>query len=118
MCGGTGKGRLTTFLEAAPAAIFVTYAIAVSFSTYFCMYGFRKPFAAATFEGEAFFGSFLELKSAIVISQILGYAISKYVGIRVCSELPARYRASILALLITVALAGISWLLYRHNQID
>jgi hypothetical protein len=103
----SGKGRLTAFLETAPSAIFVGYAVAVSFSTYFCMYGFRKPFAAATFEGEAFFGSFLELKSAIVISQIMGYAISKYIGIRVCSELPSRYRASVLALLIGVAMAAL-----------
>lgn len=103
-----GKGRLTTLLETAPSAVFVAYAITVSFSTYFCMYGFRKPFAAATFEGETFFGSFLELKSAIVISQIVGYAISKYVGIRVCSELPARHQASLLTLLIGISLAALA----------
>ncbi len=102
------EGRLTAFLESAPSAIFVAYAIAASFATYFCMYGFRKPFAAATFEGETFFGSFLELKSAIVISQIVGYAISKYIGIRACSELASRYRASALALLIGIALAALA----------
>ena len=101
-------GRLTRYLETAPTPLFVAYATGVSFSTYFCMYGFRKPFAAATFEGEAFFGSFLELKSAIVISQILGYAISKYVGIRVCSELPSRYRAGALVILIATSLAALA----------
>jgi hypothetical protein len=101
-------GRLTRYLEAAPASVFVLYAITVSFSTYFCMYGFRKPFAAATFQGEAFFGSFLELKSAIVISQIVGYAISKYVGIRVCSELPSRHRSLALAVLIGVSLSALA----------
>ena len=33
----------------------------------------------------------VELKTALVISQIIGYTVSKYVGIKVCSEItPAR----------------------------
>ena len=43
---------LTSWLEKAPAPVFAAYAIAAAFTTYFCMYAFRKPFAAATFEGE------------------------------------------------------------------
>ena len=38
-------------LEAAPAPLFALYAVTASFSTYFCMYAFRKPFAAANFPG-------------------------------------------------------------------
>jgi hypothetical protein len=101
------SGALTRWLERAPSPLFVGYAIVASFTTYFCMYAFRKPFAAARFEGEAFMGSFLELKSAIVISQIIGYSLSKYIGIKVCSELDGARRAAALVLLIGWALGAL-----------
>ena len=41
--------RLTAALEARPALLAV-YATTTGFCTYFCMYAFRKPFAAAKFE--------------------------------------------------------------------
>jgi hypothetical protein len=77
--------------------------VIASFGTYFCMYAFRKPFAAARFDGQIFAGTDLELKSALVISQVLGYAISKYAGIKLCSELPPRRHAIALVLLIAWA---------------
>ena len=67
------------------------------------MYAFRKPFAAATFEGQKLFGSDVELKTALVISQIIGYTISKYLGIKVCSEITPPRRAFALVLLIVWA---------------
>ena len=81
------QGPITTFLLSSPEIVFVSYAIFASFSTYFCMYAFRKPFAAATFAGLQFFGTTIKLKKAIVISQIIGYALSKYAGIKICSEI-------------------------------
>ena len=93
-------GRLTLFLERAPSAVFVSYAIFAAFCTYFCMYAFRKPFAAAKFEGAVFFNSMVQLKTAIVISQILGYALSKYIGIKVCSEITPSRRVFALVFLI------------------
>jgi hypothetical protein len=100
-------GRLTPWLENAPAPVFATYAIIAAFSTYFCMYAFRKPFAAAKFEGEFFLGTTVALKTAIVISQIIGYALSKYIGIKVCSEVSAARRAITLVLLIVWAEAAL-----------
>src|SRR5438045_8508231 len=79
-------GRLTSWLEKAPTAVFAAYAIVAAFTTYFCMYAFRKPFAAARFDGEFFLHTKIALKTAIVIGQIIGYALSKYIGIKVCSE--------------------------------
>src|SRR4030095_4394455 len=73
-----GKKRtVTRMLERAPAPVFVAYSIVAAFTTYFCMYAFRKPFAAAKFDNEVFwfFGSSIGLKTALVISQIIGYAI-------------------------------------------
>jgi len=93
-------GALTGWLERAPGPLFVAYAIAAAFSTYFCMYAFRKPFAAATFEGEHFWGTAVALKTALVISQIIGYALSKYIGIKFCSEVTPSRRAFNLVFLI------------------
>ena len=98
---------MTRFLERAPSAVFVGYAITAAFTTYFCMYAFRKPFAAAKFEGEFLLGSSVELKTALVISQIIGYALSKYVGIKVCSEVTPARRAPLLLLLIGWAQAAL-----------
>ena len=97
---GTPVGE---WLERAPRSVFVGYAVVAAFGTYFCMYAFRKPFAAARFDGELFFDTFLELKSAIIISQVIGYALSKYIGIKVCSELSPRRHAGALVLLIVGA---------------
>ena len=99
--------RFTAFLNTAPRPIFVAYAILATFCTYFCMYAFRKPFAAATFEGALFLGTQVELKTAIVISQIIGYAISKYIGIKVCSEVTPGRRAAMLIGLILWAQAAL-----------
>lgn len=100
-------GRLKHQLSTAPTPVFVVYAVVAAFGAYFCMYAFRKPFAAARFEGEVFAGGELELKSAIVISQVLGYALSKYAGIKVCSELPSRYHPIALIALIVWAEAAL-----------
>jgi len=98
---------LSNWLAKAPAPVFISYAVVVAFATYFCMYAFRKPFAAAKFEGVHFLGSEVALKTAIVISQILGYALSKFVGIKVCSEAKPGQRAWLLIKLILVAEASL-----------
>lgn len=100
-------GPLTGLLARAPAPVFVAYAASAAFGAYFCMYAFRKPFTVARFEGEAFLGGSLELKSAIVISQVMGYAISKYLGIKFVSELPPRKHALALVGLIVWAEAAL-----------
>jgi phosphonate degradation associated HDIG domain protein len=99
--------RLTNWLATAPKPIFIGYAVAAAFSTYFCMYAFRKPFAAARFEGQLFLGTEIALKTAFVVSQILGYTVSKYVGIKVCPETRAGRRAGMLVLLILCAEAAL-----------
>jgi hypothetical protein len=71
------------------------------------MYAFRKPFAAATFSGLHFFGSNVQLKTALVISQIIGYALSKFIGIKVCSEASGTSRAKLLIWLIGWAQAAL-----------
>ena len=99
--------RLRNKLAAAPKPVFIAYAIATAFATYFCMYAFRKPFAVARFEGEQFLGGNIALKTAFVVSQILGYTVSKYIGIKVCPEVRPGRRASMLVLLILAAEAAL-----------
>jgi Family of unknown function (DUF5690) len=99
--------RLTAWLERAPRSVFAAYAGSAAFATYFSMYAFRKPFAAASFAGMHLWGSGIELKTAFVVSQIIGYTISKFVGIKVCSEITAAGRAAALLGLIAVAEAAL-----------
>ncbi len=80
--------------------VLALWAVSAAFTAYFCMYAFRKPFAAAPFEGEAFG---LQLKIALVLSQVIGYALSKFIGIGLVSETPARRRAWTLIVLIAIA---------------
>ncbi|GAA4436653.1 DUF5690 family protein [Bremerella cremea] len=78
-------------------------AAAAGFLTYFAMYAFRKPFTAAQYSGESLWGSGVELKTSFVIAQIVGYAISKYLGIDLCTRIPDRFRAVALIGLIGIA---------------
>ena len=85
-------------LVVAGPTVFSAYCIAAAFGTYFCMYSFRKPFTAGTFEGTIFLG--LGYKSVLVAAQVAGYTLSKFAGIKFVSEMSANYRAvSILGLL-------------------
>jgi hypothetical protein len=89
---------VTRRLERAHVLAFAAYAVLMAFSTYFCMYAFRKPFAAATWEGETF--GPLSLKGAFIIGQLAGYATSKLLGVKFNSELPLARRRLALFLLI------------------
>ena len=93
--------RVTRWLSTAPPGLFAAYAVTMAFATYFAMYSYRKPFAASTYADETFW--ILDLKSALVISQVAGYALSKMLGIKFNSELPPQRRAWALVLLIVWA---------------
>lgn len=81
-----------------------------AFAAYFAMYAFRKPFAAATFDGAAGWDFALDYKSALLIAQVLGYALSKFIGIRVVAEFGRHGRAK--AILTLVAVSWIALLLF------
>lgn len=72
-----------------------------AFGVYFCMYGFRKPFTVASFEGLAYFG--VDYKVLIIIAQVMGYFISKFIGIKFISELKPEKRIFYLFTFIAVA---------------
>jgi len=87
---------------------FTVYASVVAFSLYTCVYAFRKTFAVATFEGIQFAG--MSYKVWLVTFQVIGYAISKFIGIKVVAELKSHSR--MMGIFLMVAIAGISWLLF------
>jgi Family of unknown function (DUF5690) len=69
-----------------------------AFSTYFCMYGFRKTISATTFDGIMTLG--ISFKSALIVAQVLGYMTSKFIGIKLISELDITKRGRNILLLI------------------
>jgi len=80
---------------------FVLNASVASFGVYFCMYAFRKPFTVATFEGLEVFH--IDYKILLIIAQVIGYVISKFIGIKIISELKANQRVFYLLGLIGIA---------------
>ncbi len=96
-----GESRLTRWLTNASPGLFAAYAVTMAFTTYFEMYSFRKPFAAAHYSADTFWG--LDLKSALIVSQLMGYALSKLIGVKFNSEMPPQRRAWALVLLIVWA---------------
>ncbi len=76
-----------------------------AFGVYFCMYGFRKPFTAASYSELDIFG--IDYKSVLVTSQIVGYLLSKAIGVKVISEMEPQRRISTLLVLVGLALASL-----------
>ncbi len=107
--GGGWLGRaLTERLARASPATFAAFAIAAAFGTYFCMYAYRKAFVAAPFAAQVDLGllGVLDLKVVFVNAQLLGYAVSKFAGIKVVSETGGASRGrTIMGLIIAAELA-------------
>lgn len=84
------------------------YAALVSFGTYVFVFGFRKSFTVCTFDGMTF--GPIAYKTALVISQMLGYLLAKFYGIRFISSMQKVNRYKIIFLLTGIAWAA--WLLF------
>lgn len=82
----TGTGLLRS-----PLALFL-WATVAAFGAYFCMYGVRRPFAVAAYEGTPELWG-VAYKTALITAQVFGYTISKFVGIKVVSEMKPAGRA-------------------------
>ena len=102
--------KIQTWLSKQPAHIFSIFAIVAAFSSYFSMYAFRKPFAAGSYaeiEAVTILGATLQYKTILIISQVIGYCLSKFMGIKIISEMPASRRALSIALCIGIAWAAL-----------
>ncbi len=89
-------------------SFFIFWTIIATFSTYFCMFAFRKPFTAATFEGFNYYS--VSYKILLVIAQVLGYACSKFFGIVYISQLKKQHRVN--AILALMSFAGLTLLAF------
>lgn len=97
----TTRKRFSDFL-------FILWAGGAALLSYSLVYALRKPFTAASFENAEFFD--LDYKVVVTISQILGYVISKFIGIKLISELQHEERFKFI--LTSVLLAEASLILF------
>lgn len=72
------------------------------------VFGFRKSFTVATFDGLTIAG--YSYKTVLVISQMLGYMLAKFYGIKYISELKRHGRGRIIIYLTLIS--WLSWLFF------
>lgn len=92
------------------------WASTAAFISYFCMYMYRKPFTAATYDDWTLWD--MDYKILLVIAQVIGYAISKFIGIRFISGLDGSKRNLYFIGLISfsfAALLGFMWTPYPYG---
>ena len=99
------NNKLQQALERANPVLFSTFAGLAGFAAYFSMYAFRKPFSVATFASVPGWHFALDYKIALVLAQVLGYAVSKMIGVKFIAEVTPNKRAGAIVVLIFM-----SWL--------
>lgn len=102
------KSKITHWLETTNGFGFTVYVSVCSFCLYTCIFALRKTFGVATYENLSVWGA--DFKVWMVIFQVLGYMLSKFIGIKVVSELAAASRAR--GILIMVSVASLAWLFF------
>lgn len=93
--------RLSDFL-------FILWAGGAALLSYSLVYALRKPYTAAMFDGFEVFG--MDYKVVVTIAQIVGYVISKFIGIKLISELKRENRLKYI--LCFIVLAEVSLVLF------
>lgn len=81
---------IRSFLSRSPLYVLALYASVLIFLVYTCAYAYRKPFTAAIYEGEILWG--FDVKILYVLSEIIGYALSKFIGVRILPSMKAGHR--------------------------
>lgn len=84
------------------------YSAVTVFLTYTMIFGFRKSFTVTTFDGLEIAG--YSYKTILVLSQMLGYMLAKFYGIKYISELKRHGRGKII--LVLTCISWLSWLLF------
>lgn len=97
-----GHPAITNWLANTRGLYFVLYCMTAAFLTYSSMYAFRKPFTAAMFDGMELWN--IDYKIILITSQVLGYMLSKFIGIKYISELKSNTRIRSILVLI-----GLAW---------
>jgi Family of unknown function (DUF5690) len=85
--------------------VLTIFAGIAAFFTYLCFYPFRRAYTAATYDGISFFG--IDYKILLISAQVLGFATSKWLGIKYVSEMMPTQRPKNLMIMIAC-----SWVCY------
>ncbi len=96
---------VSAWLSRQPRALFILWAVGAAFAAYGCMYAFRRPFAVAEYSGLTVCG--YDYKAIATVTQILGYTLSKFLGIKFVSESKPGRRIAMVVLLIAIAEVGL-----------
>lgn len=99
---------ITRWLSTTNGVWFSIYTAGSAFGLYLCVFALRKTYNVAIYEGFEFAG--IGYKSWMVIFQVVGYMVSKFIGIKVVSEFKANARAK--GILLMSSIAALSWLLF------
>ena len=78
------------------------------FVIYTCMYGFRKPYTVGEYSQLKFMG--ISYKVCLVVAQVIGYMLSKFIGIKFISSLQPKFRA--VGILVCIGIAWMSLFLF------
>lgn len=81
--------------------LFILWAGGAALLSYSLVYALRKPYTAAAFEDLEVFN--MDYKVAVTIAQILGYVLSKFMGIKLISELKREDRMRFILMSIVMA---------------
>ena len=87
---------------------FALYASLSAFCLYTSIFALRKAFGVATYEELTFAGH--SFKVWMVVIQVVGYMLSKFIGIKVVSELDPTSRAK--GILWMTGIASVSWFFF------
>ena len=101
------KNRISVYLQNNPLFL-ITWCITAAFGAYFCTYAFRKPFSTGLYSEYVLWG--MNYKTILVITQVFGYMCSKFIGVKVISELSSKNRIYLITSLIGIA--AVSLLLF------
>jgi len=85
--------------------LWATWVVIAAFGSYFCMYGVRKPFTAGSYSDTVVWG--IGFKTVLVTAQVVGYMLSKFIGVKVIAEMRPHRRAATMLWLILSAEAAL-----------
>lgn len=81
--------------------LFILWAGGAALLSYSLVYALRKPYTAAAFEDMELFN--IDYKVVVTIAQIVGYVISKFMGIKLISELKREERLRFILMSVVMA---------------
>lgn len=102
----SSEHSITRWLKNTSGFTFALYTSLAAFCCYACIFSVRKTFGAGIYQDFSFLGG--DYKIWMVISQAVGYMISKFIGIKVVSESGSDNRGKGIFVALTFAMGA--WL--------